>query len=116
MPLHPSLTDGTFDRAGKPTQSKPTSSTPRANASFASSSQNDAKRLGAIERKDGTEELRIESKSYNGYPYIDVRVWFTTDGGEWRPTRTGVTIRPRELDEVIAALGRALAIVKGSGA
>jgi hypothetical protein len=91
---HPSLTDGTFDSRGKQS---------------AGAKQSDGERLATIARKDGAEELRIEAKSYNGYPYFDLRVWFKGDGGEWRPTKTGVTIKPREIDEVISALTKARA-------
>jgi len=95
---HPSLTDGTFDRRGKPPpQSKPSTA----------STQGDAQRLATIARKDGAEELRVEAKTFNNFPYYDIRVWFKSDGGEWRPTKTGVTIKPRELDDVIAALSKA---------
>jgi hypothetical protein len=94
---HSSLTDGTFDNRGKPPQSKPSTA----------STQAGAERLASISRKDGAEELRVESKSYNGYPYIDLRVWFQSEGGEWRPTKVGVTVKMRELDEVIAALTKA---------
>lgn len=98
---HESLLDGSLDRAGGPTRAHgatPTAPKPQ---------QSDAgERISTIERKEG-EQLRLERRSYNGYPFLDLRVWFQGDDGEWRPTKKGLSIKPRELDEVIAALTKA---------
>lgn len=53
---------------------------------------------------EGTSELRITSAVFNGHSYIGVREWFKTEAGEWAPTKKGMSIKPREVAAVIAAL------------
>jgi|SRR4051812_9105779 hypothetical protein len=51
-------------------------------------------------------ELRIRWRTFNGHPFIDVREWAASrHTGEWWPVKgKGLTIKPRELDEVLSAL------------
>ena len=51
-------------------------------------------------------ELRIRWRTFNGHPFIDLREWAASrHTGEWWPVKgKGVTIKPRELDEVLRAL------------
>ncbi|MEE9524079.1 MAG: transcriptional coactivator p15/PC4 family protein [Thermodesulfovibrionales bacterium] len=62
--------------------------------------------VGEIERNP-TERLRISTESFKGRDYIDLRIYYEADGGEWKPTKKGVTIAPDKVDEVIELLGKA---------
>lgn len=56
------------------------------------------KMLGTIERSD-TEQLQIAVKEFKGRKYLDMRIFYTTDGGEsWLPTKKGVTCSPEHLE------------------
>lgn len=59
--------------------------------------------LGEIQ-KNSVEKIRVSSTSYQGHSYIDIRVYFEDDQGEWRPTKKGVTISPSNVDDVIKIL------------
>jgi hypothetical protein len=62
--------------------------------------------IGEIERNP-TERLRISTESFKGRDYIDLRIYYEADEGEWKPTKKGVTIAPDKVDEVIELLGKA---------
>ena len=62
--------------------------------------------VGEIERNP-TERLRISTESFKGRDYIDLRIYYEADGGEWKPTKKGVTIAPDKVDEVIELLSKA---------
>lgn len=75
-------------------------------------------RLATIERKPGGEEFRASVDEFtpdDGEPkqYLSLRLWFRSDSGEFRPSRTGITIRRSEMREVYAALTRGGKILFG---
>ncbi|SAK98124.1 Transcriptional Coactivator p15 (PC4) [Caballeronia pedi] len=45
-------------------------------------------------QKSDSERLRVYVKEYRGRTYIDIRVWYLADGGEYRPSGKGITVRP----------------------
>jgi hypothetical protein len=61
-------------------------------------------------QRSQTERLRVELGTYEGHPYVGIRVW-TLIGDAWVPTKKGCTVRLREIDKVIEALEQA----KGGG-
>ena len=66
--------------------------------------------IGEIERGE-TEVLRVSTEEYKGRKYVDVRIYFESDEGEWKPTKKGVTIQPDRVDdflELIKKAGKAL--------
>jgi len=67
----------------------------------------DAKVLATIERSD-TEKLQISLSEYKGTSYLNMRIFFTTDGGAtWIPTKKGVTFTPDQLDILTEAINEA---------
>jgi hypothetical protein len=68
--------------------------------------------VGEVERNE-TETLRISTEEFKGRAYIDVRIYFADNEGEWKPTKKGVTINPDKLDQVIALLREAQEKLKG---
>ena len=58
----------------------------------------ESKILATIERSE-TEQLQISVSEYRGKSYFNLRIFYTTDGGEtWLPTKKGVTFAPDQLD------------------
>lgn len=67
----------------------------------------DSKILATIERSD-TEKLQISISEYKGKSYLNMRIFYTTDGGEtWLPTKKGVTFTPDQLDLLSEAVEEA---------
>jgi hypothetical protein len=56
-----------------------------------------AMQIGEIERTE-TEVVRVSTEEYKGRKYVDVRIYFANDEGEWKPTKKGVTIQPEKID------------------
>jgi len=65
--------------------------------------------LAEFDRDGGV--LRLAVNTYEGHPFVQLRVW-TRDatGGLW-PSKAGVTVRRRELPEFAAAVANALDLV-----
>ena len=60
--------------------------------------------------------LRLSLATFKGHEYVATRVWtLARDGSAWFPTRSGGSIRLREIDDVVAALGKAKALVDARG-
>ena len=56
----------------------------------------------------GKDELHVAVKTYEGHRFIDIRTYFENrESAELLPTRKGVTISPKKLPELIAALQEA---------
>ena len=67
----------------------------------------ESKLIGTIERNE-RERIQIAVNEYKGKSYLDLRIFYTTDGGEsWRPTQKGVTVAPEHLDTLIDAVEEA---------
>lgn len=67
-----------------------------------------SKLLATIERSD-RERLQIAINEYKGRSYLDLRIFYTTDGGEnWRPTQKGVTCAPEALETLRDAVEEAM--------
>ena len=58
----------------------------------------DKKVLATIPRS-ATEEIQVQLSEYKGKKYLDLRVFYTTDGGAtWLPTKKGVAIYPENIE------------------
>lgn len=55
-------------------------------------------------QKNARERLRVTHTTFKGRPYIDLRVWFVDEAGDYQPSRSGVSIRPDHLAEVVRGL------------
>ena len=62
--------------------------------------------VGEIERGE-TEVLRVSTEEYKGRKYVDVRIYFSNDEGEWKPSKKGVTIQPDRMDAFLELLKKA---------
>ena len=43
-------------------------------------------------KKNSNEVYRISEKEYEGYRFIDVRIYYQEKTQEWKPTRKGISI------------------------
>ena len=61
--------------------------------------------------KNATEIIRLRHTTFNGIDLLDARVWTLPQvpGGESRPTKKGLTLRPETWAELVDALRNALA-------
>ena len=59
-------------------------------------------------RKNRREVVRIVLDEYGGRPTLNLRVWFTEEGGEVKPGRPGITIAVTHLPAIASGLNQAL--------
>lgn len=63
--------------------------------------------LAILERNGGLEQLRVVDDDWLDRRFVNLRVWFLSNDGEWKPTKRGVSVRIHELETVICALDKA---------
>lgn len=67
--------------------------------------------VAAIRKADGA-EVRVTVQGYKGRRVVDVRVWYQpAAGGEFVPTRKGVTVDADKLPALALALADAARII-----
>ncbi len=66
--------------------------------------------IGEIERGE-TEVLRVSMEEYKGRKYLDIRIYFADDAGEWKPTKKGVTVQTDRIADFIELINKALKAV-----
>lgn len=62
-------------------------------------------------KRNPTEEVRATLKEFRGKRYLDLRIYYQDDSGEWKPTRKGVSLSTefmKELKEAVVKLESAL--------
>jgi len=74
--------------------------------------QETGERLATLPRGP-SEELRVSLDTYEGRPYVSVRLWAAGQDGQMWPTKKGTSVRVRELAEVARALMVARDLVEG---
>ena len=53
-------------------------------------------------KRNATEEVRATLRTYRGKQYLDVRIYYLDDGGEYKPTKKGINLSV----ELMGDLGR----------
>jgi transcriptional coactivator p15 (PC4) len=61
------------------------------------------------------ERLRVSIEEFKGSRLISIRKWFTTNGGELRPTSRGISMAVRHLPQLTAAVEDALTFASERG-
>ena len=57
--------------------------------------------IGEIQ-KNQKEKIIVSTNEYQGFKYIDLRVHYEDEtSGEYKPTKKGIAVNPKILDEVI---------------
>ncbi|WOD18964.1 transcriptional coactivator p15/PC4 family protein [Paraburkholderia kirstenboschensis] len=67
-------------------------------------------------RKSDSERLRITISEYRGRTLVDLRVWYSTESGEFKPGRAGVSLRPDQVPEIVQGLMLAARAIDPKGA
>ena len=63
-------------------------------------------------KKNSSEVYRIYVKEYEGYKFIDVRIYYMDkNSGEYKPTKKGISIMPNNAGEVIEAIIKAMEVM-----
>lgn len=76
--------------------------------------KNESRVLLSLPRRDGNEHARVTLDVWRGHVGVSTRAWWQRkedDGGGFLPTRKGVVWKASELEDVIAALEQARALI-----
>jgi len=61
--------------------------------------------LTDIKRND-SEIVRVSKREFKGHEFLDLRIYYQDDEGDYKPTKKGITINPKLVDELIDALNK----------
>ena len=64
-------------------------------------------RVIATFEKNSIEKIMVKMVEWNGQNYIDIRVWYTTNGKEYLPGKKGITLNMELMPRLINALEEA---------
>jgi len=60
-------------------------------------------------KKNSSEVYRIYEKEYEGYRFIDVRIYYQDrKTQEWKPTQKGISIMPNNAGQIIEGILKAM--------
>ena len=63
-------------------------------------------------KKNSSEVYRIYEKEYEGYKFIDVRIYYMDKNlGEYKPTKKGISIMPNNAGQVIEGIIKAMEVM-----
>ncbi len=62
--------------------------------------------------KNALEEIRVSVSTYKGKKYVDLRVYYQDDNGEYKPSKKGIAISPELLPELENAIGKLKEIIE----
>jgi len=68
--------------------------------------------IAAIDKGPGS-RIHVRISRLGERDYLDIRNFYQTDDGEWRPTRKGIAIPVDMTDEVLSALQQAQEALSG---
>jgi len=71
-------------------------------------------KIGELERSQ-TEKIIVQLKSFRGRRYMDFRLYYLADEDEWRPTQTGITIRPDMWSQFKELVDEADSVLRDAG-
>ena len=57
--------------------------------------------------KDPGNQIHVRISRFRERDYLDIRNFYETEDGEWKPTRKGIAIPVEFYDDLMAALGKA---------
>ncbi len=67
----------------------------------------DGKELATTAWRPG-ERLRALWREFKGRPFLDIRVFWSSDGEKWFPSKKGITVSPARLEDFQAVIAKAL--------
>ena len=59
-------------------------------------------------RKNANEIIKIERGEYRDVDLLHVRVWYDEGTGDYKPSRKGLSLRPKSWREILPAIQEAL--------
>lgn len=62
--------------------------------------------------KNALEEVRASITSFKGKKYLDIRIYYKTDDGDYKPSKKGITLSPALIDEIEEAVRRVKDAIK----
>ena len=63
-------------------------------------------------KKNSNEVYRISEKEYEGYRFIDVRIYYQDrKTQEWKPTKKGISIMRDKLEDIIEGIIKAIEVL-----
>jgi hypothetical protein len=63
-------------------------------------------------KKNSSEVYRIYEKEYEGYKFIDVRIYYMDKAtSEYKPTKKGISIMPNNVEELINGILKAMEVM-----
>jgi len=63
-------------------------------------------------KKNSNEVYRIFEKEYEGYKFIDVRIYYMDkNSGEYKPTKKGISIMPNNVEDIINGILKAMEVM-----
>jgi len=63
-------------------------------------------------KKNSSEVYRIFEKEYEGYRFIDVRIYYQDrKTQEWKPTQKGISIMPNNAEQIIEGIIKAMEVM-----
>ena len=62
--------------------------------------------LGSLPHKDG--EIRLSWDEYEGFHFLSIRLWTKDDSGQFWPSKTGFTVKIRDIPALADAIGQAI--------
>ena len=63
-------------------------------------------------KKNSNEVYRISEKEYEGYRFIDVRIYYQDrKTQEWKPTQKGISIMPNSAGQIIEGIIKAMEVM-----
>ena len=66
-------------------------------------------------QRNSREIVRVTLDEFQGQATIDCRCWYVDGEGEYRPSRSGITLAARHLPMLSKALGEALSEARRAG-
>jgi hypothetical protein len=68
--------------------------------------------IGEME-KNQSEVIRIKIEEFKGYKFLDIRVYFQDQSGEWKPTKKGVAVPFEKIENFIGLVNKIQEKLKG---
>ena len=59
--------------------------------------------IGEIQ-KNATEKLKVLISEFKGFTFLDIRIYYEDDQGEYKPTRKGITLKKEDIEPLIKLL------------
>jgi len=70
--------------------------------------QENKRRLVGKMKKNARENIEVNLNEFKGTEFVDIRVWFNNEEGEWFPSKRGVSIKANDVPELISILKKSL--------